>query len=140
MSAPNPPGPDGPRRARWSMTDRRAGGWAVNGWSEGQLLPPAGETYALAWRRLDVRAPSAVPTRGGGWLWLEPVLGLSGAMLGWLAPPWINWAVHGPAAGLYGLAEEILCPLLACFGGGLGLVAGKGWAVLLRRPSDSPPA
>jgi hypothetical protein len=65
-------------------------------------------------------------TRPGGARreWLPACLALVGAAVGWLVPLLAKGVVAGASSALYAHAEGVLCPLLACFGGGIGFTCG----------------
>jgi hypothetical protein len=56
--------------------------------------------------------------------WIEACLALAGAVLGWLTPLLLKQTGSGPSSNFYDCGEDVLCPLFACFGAGLGLMGG----------------
>jgi hypothetical protein len=135
MSAPNRSGSYFPRPARWSIGDRRV----AAGRNRGYISQVEGVTRSEAWRKLCEQARTdglADPPVGGARQeWLAACLALAGAVVGLLMPLLAKEVVPGASSTLYGHVEGILCPLLVCFGGGIGFACG---VMATARPALSP--
>jgi hypothetical protein len=132
MSAPNNSGSYSPRQARCSIGDGRIRvGWAITGRNGGSFVQAEGVTYPEACRKLCEQArtagladPAHPPSGGARREWLAACLALIGASVGWFVPLLVKEAIAGASSSLYGHAAGVLCPLLACFGGGIGFACG----------------
>ena len=56
--------------------------------------------------------------------WLDAGLTCAGAVLGWFTPLLLQQVDIGSGGNFYDYGEDVLCPLFACFGAGLGLMSG----------------
>lgn len=88
---------------------------------------PAGQT---AWRECAPKWPDCLAQPPALVLpsvrreWLDAGLTCAGAVLGWFTPLLLQQVDIGSGGNFYDYGEDVLCPLFACFGAGLGLMSG----------------
>lgn len=141
MSASNDSNLAGLACARWSVRSQLIGAdWLITAEYGKCVFQAAGGTRAEAWRRLceqldlaGLSPPIPASLIRVRRQWMEAVMACAGAVLGWLVPLLIKQSVPGAGATLYECAEDVLCPLFAFVGGGIGITCGGAWAAIRQR-------
>ena len=147
MSVPNDSNAVDLPSARCSLRSRGIGAdWLITADYGKCTFRAEGGSRAEAWRRLreqinlaDLSPPPSASLIEARREWMEPVMACAGALLGWLTPLLVKQSFPGAAAALYECAEDVLCPLFAFVGGGIGITCGSAWAALRQRGALSRP-
>ena len=147
MFVPNDAPLPGPLYTRWSFRSQKDGAdWVIMAEYGKCAFRAEGGTRQEAWRRLceqivlaDLPQPSSASLIRKRREWMEPVMACAGAVLGWLAPLLVKQSLPGTGATLYECAEDVLCPLFAFVGGGIGITCGGAWAAMRPRGGISRP-
>jgi hypothetical protein len=146
VSAPSDSNPAGLPSPHWSLRVRGSGAaWLITAKYGKGAFWAEGETRAEAWRRLceqinraGLLPPPSISLIRARREWREHVMACAGALLGWLAPLLVKHSVPGAGVALYECVEDVLCPLFAFVGGGIGITCGGAWAAIRQRGAIRP--